>query len=236
MKLKKFFSFTLIFLSLSFSTIKTAGLPKEFIAQFLPNNPVIVEAGAYDGGDTIEMSRLWPQGTIYAFEPIPNIFKILASNTHHCKNVVCIEKALSNAIGFHEMYVSTSYLGGGDASSSLLQPAPLLKYYFPQISFHDKVIVETITLDKWAEDMKIDHIDFLWFDLQGMEPFVLQASPKIFKTVKVIQTEVSYTKLYEQAPLYSEFRAWLEEQGFVAIQEYVAHPSWGDVLFVRKDH
>ena len=33
-----------------------------YIAQFLPQNPIIIEAGAHRGTDTIAMSRHWPQG------------------------------------------------------------------------------------------------------------------------------------------------------------------------------
>ena len=47
---------------------------KHFIAQFLPENPVILEAGAHVGTDTVEMVNLWPKCTVYAFEPVPELF------------------------------------------------------------------------------------------------------------------------------------------------------------------
>ena len=44
------------------------------ISPLLPNNPIVVEAGAFNGADTKEISQFWPQGTIHAFEPVPEIF------------------------------------------------------------------------------------------------------------------------------------------------------------------
>lgn len=220
------------FLSLSISGLFAVGeVSKKLIATLLPNNPIIVEAGAYNGTDSKEMSSIWPQGVIYAFEPVPHVFKMLKENTASCKNVICVQKALSDSVGQQAMHLS---LGGGDQSSSLLQPVEHL-YYFPHITFNNKIMVESTTLDSWAEEMNIDHVDFLWFDLQGMEPMVLKASPKIFKTVKVIYTEVSYANLYQDAPLYNDFKKWMEEQGFVVIQEVVHHSTFGDALFVRKE-
>jgi FkbM family methyltransferase len=203
---------------------------KEFIAQFLPKNPIVIDAGAYNGNDSSEMCALWPEGKIYAFEPVPHIFQQLINNTQKFKNIECFQKALSDKIGIEHMYVSS----GGDQSSSLLRPTGHL-YHFPHITFHRKVDVETTTLDIWAQEQGLDHIDLLWFDLQGVELKVLQASPKIFETVKVVYTEVNYTNLYENMPLAHELKKWMESQGFVAVKEVMHHSTFGDVLFVRKE-
>ena len=58
------------------------GIPLYTIARYLPADPVIVEAGAHLGYDTLAMSRCWPRGHIHAFEPIPSIFSQLQQRTH----------------------------------------------------------------------------------------------------------------------------------------------------------
>jgi hypothetical protein len=63
-------------------------ISKEYIARFLPPNPIIVEAGAHSGKDTLSMCMLWPSGTIYAFEPIPAIFEQLVERTKECATEV----------------------------------------------------------------------------------------------------------------------------------------------------
>ena len=44
-------------------------IPKEYIKKFLPENPIIVEAGAHNGSDTEEMARMWPDGKIETVLP-----------------------------------------------------------------------------------------------------------------------------------------------------------------------
>ena len=47
------------------------GIPKRALTRFIPADAVIVEAGAHRGFDTVQFARLWPEGTIHAFEPVP---------------------------------------------------------------------------------------------------------------------------------------------------------------------
>ena len=225
-----FFHFFIIFLCIPHSAVS---ISKDYLALLLPDNPIIVDAGAYDGTDTFEMSQKWPKGMIYAFEPVPNYFQRLTMNTLHCHNVVCIQKALSNKIGYFPMYISASSNGlGAEQASSLLKPEMIL--IESGIIFPEEIVVEAVTLDAFAESMNIDHIDMLWFDLQGAEQLVLQASPKILKTVKVVYAEVSYISLYVDSPLYPEFKAWMEDQGFEVLLEEKLYHSFGNVLFIRK--
>jgi len=78
----------------------------QFIKKYLPENPVIVEAGAFDGNETVLMSNIWPKGIIHAFEPVPMIFKWLKQNTVNCNNVQYYFYALSNKTGTAKFYLS----------------------------------------------------------------------------------------------------------------------------------
>ena len=49
----------------------------QFIKNYLPEKPVIFEAGSYDGSDTEVFAKFWPGSTVHAFEPVPEIFKAL---------------------------------------------------------------------------------------------------------------------------------------------------------------
>jgi hypothetical protein len=40
------------------------------IAPYLTDSPVILEAGACDGADTVKFAQRWPDATIYAFETL----------------------------------------------------------------------------------------------------------------------------------------------------------------------
>ena len=49
-------------------------IPMDLIISLLPENPVVIEAGAQFGEDTEKMSHIWPNGKIYAFEPSPETY------------------------------------------------------------------------------------------------------------------------------------------------------------------
>ena len=207
----------------------TDEIPKSFIAQFLPKNPIIVEAGANDGTDTTKMSRMWPQGIIYAFEPIPSIFEQLSVATRSMRNVTCYRLALGPVTGSAKFYVSS---GTSDQSSSLLAPKEHIAFH-PTVYFNSTIDVEVMTLDDWANKYGITRIDFMWLDMQGSELDMLKASPRLLKTLRAIYTEVSLVELYKGTPLYDEVKAWLELQGFCAVREEIPWKEGGNVLFVR---
>ncbi len=213
-----------------------SGKELDYIQQYLPSNPTIVEAGAFNGNDTKKMSLLWPQGIIHAFEPVPQMFKILKQNTTHLPNVHCYQYALSNNKGIAQLHVAENPHKPGIPSqaSSLLKPKERLQWS-PMI-FNKTINVGTETLDTWAEKYAIKQVDFLWLDTQGTELAILQAAPRIVKTVRAIYTEVNFIKAYEKQPLYHEVTQWLEQQGFKLIaQDFNESPTWffGNALFIR---
>ncbi len=208
------------------------------VKRYLPDAPVVVEAGAYDGDDTRKMSHLWPEGTIYSFEPVPENFKRLLENSSQSPNVQCFPLALSDRNG-NAQFFSSAYAitpNTPSASGSLLKPKEHLKYA-AHVIFNKKISVPTITLDDWAQKNNVDHVDLLWLDMQGYELQVLQASPKILKTVTVIYTEVEFVEAYEGQYLYKDIKAFLEKEGFTLVaRDFNEPPSYwfGNAVFVRK--
>ena len=171
------------------------------------------------------MIAYWPRATIYAIEPVPELFNTLVAKTRHMSNIHCYQCALSNQIGRAPFYVSS---GTSDASSSLLIPKDHLQIH-QTVYFNNCITVQTVTLDAWAYAHHIDHIDFMWLDMQGHEFAMLKASSYILPTVKVIFIEASYQELYEGTALFPQVKEWLEQQGFVYICEFEEN-----ALFVRK--
>ncbi|MDR3646451.1 MAG: FkbM family methyltransferase [Candidatus Babeliales bacterium] len=207
-------------------------ITKKTISKYLSKNPVIVEAGAHNGTDTLEMAKLWPNSTIHAFEPVPELFQKIKNKIKHYSNIKIYNLALSDLIGKTKMYVSSR----NDAASSLLPTnSVVFNHYQPKVLFNKEIYIESTTLDKWATVNNIKNIDFLWLDMQGYEPKMLMASPNILKTVKVIYTEVNHKELYAGSILFNEYRKFLETQGFQLVQVCFPFEDWGDALFVRKN-
>jgi FkbM family methyltransferase len=207
------------------------------IKQFLPDNPVIVEAGAFDGNDTNKMALQWPQGTIHAFEPVPEIYERLLNNTNRFHNIVYHPLALSDHNGTALFYVSERPTRPGIASQAGSLHKPKQRLLKSPLIFPRTTMVATIILDTWAAENGIRAIDLLWLDTQGHELAILQAAPIILPHINVILAEVSFIESYEGQPLYEDVVAWMTQHGF----DYVGHDFvdttatfFGNALFVRK--
>lgn len=206
-------------------------IAKTDLVPFLPHNPVIVEAGAHTGLDTLELARLWKKGSVHAFEPVPDLYRRLSIRTRGQRNVTTYPLALGAHDGTAKFFVSS---GASDASSSLLEPKDHLVDH-ADVVFDQQIEVKVTTLDSWASTHGIEQVDFLWLDMQGFELSALQAAPRILPTVCAIYTEVFLKESYNKVPLYHEVRAWLTGQGFRVEREELPWPDAGNVLFVRDD-
>jgi FkbM family methyltransferase len=202
---------------------------KELITQYLPEYPIIVEAGAHIGRDTVRMSTLWPHAQIHAFEPVSSLYQELLERTAPYPQVICYQIALSDHSGIEQFYISS---GASTAVSSFYEPSRYTQER-PNVLF-EKTNVPTITLDTWAEQHSVSHVDTLWLDMQGAERKVLTASPRILSTVRVMVVEASLIERFEGIPLYDELLPWIEAQGFDVIQQDAPKHHKVNLLCVRS--
>lgn len=209
----------------------------EHIKPYLPDNPIIVEAGAYKGKETIAIATQLPKAIVHAFEPVPELFAQLKANTAHLSNVHCHQLALSDHTGILKLHLAEHPDRPGIASQGTSALNPKERLSLSPLIFPKIIEVPAITLDDWAKQQNIDHIDLLWLDLQGFELAVMQSSPRIMATVKTILTEVQFTQAYEGNPEYPQVRSWLEGQGFTMIgKDFPDNPTWfsGNALFMKN--
>jgi FkbM family methyltransferase len=208
-----------------------------YIKQYIPENPVIVEAGAFDGYETLRMATVWPQAIIHAFEPIPAAFKKLEQNTAHLPTIHCYQMALSDTNGNAPFYVAEKPDKPGipTQASSLRMPKERLNY--SPIQFPYTISVPTITLDTWAKQYAISHVDLLWLDMQGYELNVLMTAPHILTQVSALYIEVSLIESYEGQARYPEVKHWLEQNGFYLFGRDFGDNTpkfFGNALFIKK--
>jgi FkbM family methyltransferase len=201
---------------------------KHYLTQFLPENPVILEAGAHIGRDTIKLLKIWLHARIYAFEPVPELHAQLLEKTKNYAQISCYPYALGTDNGNTQFFFGS---GRSTAASSLLKPE-LYTQEHPDVVFA-QITVPVRTLDQWAHEQAISAIDFLWLDMQGSEMAMLQASPHLLRTVRAIHTEVNLTQRYTGVPEYHVYRTWLEQQGFTHIFTDMYKITWGNALFLR---
>ena len=224
--LKEFY----LFQKLGVPSVKQDKISKSLLKKYLPKQPVTIDCGAHDGADSVELAEILG-GMVHAFEPVPSIFERLKKRTNAFSNIACYNLALSNESGEQYFFVSE---GGSDASSSLLEPQEHLLDH-PDTHFSNKIEVQAIKLDEWAQQQHITRVDMLWLDMQGFELHMLKESKTILDTVSVIHTEVSTKETYKGVSLYKDYRAFLEKKGFhVQLEAIPSGWDMGNVLFVRS--
>ncbi len=146
------------------------------IKDLVSEGDVVVDAGANIGYYTILLSRaVGPGGKVYAFEPGKECFNLLKRNVkeNNCKNVVLVNKALSDEEGEIKFYINEK----DKASSSMLEETKHLG---------TEVTVGGTTRDKEV----VEAVDFMKMDIEGAELDCLIGATELLKTCKRMVLEV----------------------------------------------
>jgi FkbM family methyltransferase len=174
-------------------------------------NPFIVDGGAYVGNVIDFFLKQYVEPTIYAFEPNPDLIKILESKYFNQNNVHIYPYALGSES--QNIRFNIINAGGKGGSSSVFSPSQILKYYHGDKASIEKTIeVECIRLDKILNN--IEKIDLVKLDLQGYELEALKGSEDILDRVRIITTEIEFIPLYNNQPLFADIDTFLRSRDF----------------------
>lgn len=165
-----------------------------------------------------EWSKFAPYLTIYGFDADTDACE--EANTElAARQVNWQEKhipiALSSAVGESPLYVTEEI-----SCTSLYRPnSSYLARFDPIIpdSFrvNFSIEIETTTLDTYCQQEGINAIDFLQVDVQGADLDVLKgASLLLDRSVLAIQTEVEFSPLYTNQPLFADIDIYLRNKDF----------------------
>lgn len=112
-------------------------------------------------------------------------------------------------------------------------------------------IVDTVSLDRFAEEQGIGAVDFIKMDIQGAELDVLRGGEETLNSVLALVCEVEFVPLYKGQPLYGDVDAHLRARGFMlhtflgfggrvvkplakrGMSYYPIQMLWSDALFSR---
>lgn len=145
--------------------------------------PVIFDVGANIGTFTTWLSKAFPHGKVYSFEPQRPIFQML------CGNI-----AVNNIYNAHIYNIG---LGLENKFIEINEPDYFQNVDYGTFTLHidthvdrtiDKLVVEIKTLDTFVEQFKVPRVDLIKIDVEGMDLDVLYGSeasikkyrPKVF--------------------------------------------------------
>ncbi len=223
----------------SYQSPEVLMLFQDILGYINPNSVnVVLDVGSRDAKEAITMKEVFPKAQVYAFECNPPAIKLCEQNIGNLADIILVPKAVSDVNGKIDFFAIdpeksiTRQSDGNIGASSLFiaNPAfPHEKYY------QNKITVESITLERWAEEVGVRDIDILWIDLQGAELKAFQGMGPLLSRTKIIFTEVEFKEMYLGQPLFSEVDRYLTANGFYLLK---LHPSdwFGNALYVRKDN
>jgi FkbM family methyltransferase len=216
----------------------------ELLRLYRPAEPLTVfDIGSCEGEDTIRYARRFPNGFVYAFEPLPENRRLIAENfsKYSLKNAELVPCALSDRSGEAVFHASSGrpkdeFAGSdwnyGNKSSSLLPPSgdgPMYGW----IEFKQTITVPTDTLDDFCTRRRIERIDFVHMDVQGAEMLVLKGAEGMLPRIAAIWLEVSTRALYQSQALRDEIGRSMRGRGFSLAHE-VLNGIEGDQLYVNR--
>jgi FkbM family methyltransferase len=199
------------------------------------NVKVIFDVGASDGRTSVHYHELFPEATIYTFEPNPSSYKKLLTNCADKPYIIPLNYAVSDKIG-EETFSITAL----EDASSLLEPNTTGSEFDRYHTKKTEIYVKTITIDEICKKYSIDKIDILKLDTQGAELMALKGAGEGIKRkgIQLIYSECQFIKLYKNAALFFEINNFLDQNDYGLFNLYnfsynqKGQLAWGDCIFL----
>ena len=179
-------------------------------------SPVIIDVGAYHGESYEHYRDIFPDATIYSFEPDPESFAILIDETrknHHCFNIAIFDS--SGSIPFYQNPIShtnSPYKVNTESRDSIRLNVARGPNNSPL--YNTEILVEAKTLDQVVAEELINHIDILKIDVQAAEVAVLHGAEKSLHITEVVVIEISFFDYYENNSSFGQIEELLCPTGF----------------------
>jgi len=178
----------------------------EDIKKRLGENKVVVDVGANVGNHTIFFSKVCKSKQVYSFEPQSNIFKILKKNVelNHMESVVEL----------HNIGIGKEYSFGN------IIVTDENNYGMSRINKNEHGTIEINSLDNILGS-KVNSVDMIKIDVEGMEIEVLEGAKNILKKFKPI--------IYIEAGTDEEFIAvsmLLKKFNYTPLYKFNATPTY----------
>jgi len=201
----------------------------------------VFDVGASVGGTAKVYRKLFPEATIYCFEPHYESFERLLARFPEGSGVEAYPFALSDNSGKKKLYVNKQ-----SATNSLFPTIDGVgQWVNPEdIKNMSTIEVQATTLDDFCKQRDIDEIDILKLDIQGGELNALQGGTHdkcMLNHVRLICMELLFVPIYKGQCFYHEICYMLSYKNYYTLFNMYNHAfaesgrlKWCDAIFVRQ--
>jgi len=183
---------------------------------------LVIDLGANEGFYTLKLKQDNPKCKVIAVEPNPLAFEILEKNAKSNKlsDVILVNKAVCRKNGkiTFEIVENVSAIGG--------KYLGIINRPWLRKEMVKKIKVNCITLNKLFQDYKIEKVDILKLDVEGMELEILKSSRNLLNKIHKIVVEWHSKKIKDN------LKKFLKENGFKLVFE--EKRECGDLYFINK--
>jgi FkbM family methyltransferase len=137
--------------------------------QLVKKGMVVIDAGAHVGYFTLIAARqVGPEGKVYAFEPEPQTYALLLKNIelNGYRNIVAMQKAVSGKRASALLFLGTPDTGTHSLYNQRGTPCA-------------SIILETTSLDDFAEAQVWPRVDLIKLDIEGAEWDALDGAKRL---------------------------------------------------------
>lgn len=162
---------------------------------------VILEIGSNGGPHTIQFLDLFLKSKVYCFEPDRRAAARWRTRIDDPRAML-FECAVGSFDGEADFHVSSGQhprkprITDFDQAGSLRAPKTCLTRW-PWLQFKGTTKIKVVTLDTWAREHNIDHIDLIWADVQGAEGDLLDGARETISKADYFYTEYSNSEWYD---------------------------------------
>lgn len=181
---------------------------EEAVFELITNDaPVLIDVGAHVGEYTARFLARFHDGRAYCFEPVQAHFDLLQEAVRHENRAELLQYALSDFEGEATIYRDAEVSGLASLSKRRLDHL--------SISMDIEESAKVTTLDAFASQRGLDHVDLLKLDVEGHELKVLQGATELFAShrVEMVQFEFGGCNLDTRTNL-QDFYSFMARYGF----------------------
>jgi FkbM family methyltransferase len=199
----------------------------------------IFDVGSLHCLESIELSKVYKNARIFAFEANPDSYQVCLDNTKDYDNITVVNKAVHDHDGtciFNAIDVDkteTPWFDGNRGASSLFKSNGAYNHIEKYIQ--KEIEVPCIQLETFCKENSINNVDVMWMDLQGAELIALESMGKeLLSTVQVIHTELETTPIYKDQCLFQDVNQFLKNNSMYRAEGNYAAQFGQNFIFVRK--
>jgi len=219
---------------------ETSDDPIEIIRRIFSTNNVntIIDGGASIGDISLKFANYFPKSNVYCFEPYSEFNQLLSLRFKDNERISIYPFALNSTNEKLNLYINKS-----KGTNSTLPPASNgVSIYGTQFENTGLERTKAISLDNWAKQNNIHHIDILKLDVQGTELDVLKGAYDLLSSngIDALLLEVNFQNCYRNQSGWDALISYLSNLGYCLFNFYNFYYHEGklvqsDAIFFRND-